>query len=79
LATDLATEAETDLLTEHPRVDVVAAELRMGTNDLCAHLRNQGIWLNPGDRVPWPVASAALEAELAAGRPWEVVRVERIR
>jgi hypothetical protein len=76
MATDRATESETDLLTEHPRVDVVANMLRMSVDVLLGHLRNQGVYMNPGDRVPLAVVFDALDAELAAGRPWDVERIE---
>jgi hypothetical protein len=76
MATDKATESETDLLTEHPRVDVVANRLRMSVDVLLGHLRNQRIDLNPGDRIPWQVAVEALQAELDAGRPWLLERIE---
>jgi hypothetical protein len=78
MATDKATESETDLLTEHPRVDVTANALRMSVDVLLGHLRHQGVWMNPGDRVPLAVVFSALYAELAEGRAWEVERIERI-
>jgi hypothetical protein len=76
MATDQATESETDLLTEHPRVDVVANNLRMSVDVFLGHLRNQGVWLNPGDRIPWVVAFEKMEAELEEGRAWQVERIE---
>ena len=76
MATDQATESVPDLLSSLTRVDVVANRLRMSVDVLLGKLRNQGVYLNPGDRVPWPVVYAALEAELAAGRPWDVERIE---
>ena len=79
MATDQATESETDLLTTHPRVDVTANRLRMSVDVLLGKLRQQGLWLNPGDRVPVQVVYDALQAELDAGRPWEPERIEWVR
>jgi hypothetical protein len=79
LATDKATESLPDTLSSLPRVDTVANRLRMSVDVLLGHLRNQGIWLNPGGRAPEPVIWAALQAELDAGRPWNIERIERAR
>jgi hypothetical protein len=48
----------------------------MSVDVFLGHLRNQGLWLNPGDRIPWVVAFEKLEAELADGRAWEPERIE---
>lgn len=72
MATDAASESLTDTLSSLPRVDVVANRLRMSVDVLLGHLRGQGIYLNPGDRVPEEVVFDALQAELDAGRPWRL-------
>jgi hypothetical protein len=76
MATDAATESLPDSLASLPRVDVVAAELRMSVDVLLGKLRAQGIYLNPGDRAPRAVVLEAMQAELDAGRPWRVERIE---
>lgn len=79
MATANATESLPDQLAVLERVDVWANRLRMSVDVLLGHLRNQGVYRNPGDRIPESVVFEALEAELVAGRPWEPERIERHR
>ncbi len=72
MATDQATESLPDTLSSLPRIDVVANDLRMSVDVLLGHLRNQGVYLNPGDRVPPTVVYDVLQAELDAGRGWQL-------
>lgn len=72
MATDQATESVVDTLSSHTRVDVWANRLHMSVDILLGHLKNQGIWLNPGDRIPREVLFGALQAELDEGRGWEL-------
>jgi hypothetical protein len=70
VATDKATESLPDRLSSVPRIDVTGADLMMPVDVLCGLLRNQGVYFNPGDRVPPQVIFDALQAELDAGRSW---------
>lgn len=66
-----------DYLSEDPLVDEIAFELRLGTGQLRTMLRNQQIYVNPGERIPRGLVFTALEAELAAGRGWKLQTLER--
>lgn len=77
MATDKNAESLPDTLSSTPRVDVVANQMKMSVDILLGKLRNQGIDLNPGDRVPWDVVLDAMQAELDAGRPWMLERIEK--
>jgi hypothetical protein len=76
MATDQATESLPDQLASLTRVDVYANRLRMSVDVLLGILRRHDVWLNPGDRVPEQVVYDAVQAELDAGRPWAVERIE---
>jgi hypothetical protein len=78
VATDQATESLPDQLSSIPRIDVTANRLRMSVDVLLGHLRNQRLDFNPGDRVPVPVVLAALQAELGAGRFWQIEQTKSV-
>jgi hypothetical protein len=78
VATDQATESLPDSLSSIPRVDVTANRLRMSVDVLLGHLRAQGLDFNPGDRVPVPVVLGALQAELNAGRFWQIEQIRSV-
>lgn len=66
-----------DYIEDDPRIEEVAKELRMSEDVLYAHLRNQGVYANHGDRLPVWVVFGALDAELEAGRSWRVEQPTR--
>lgn len=68
-----------DSLSDYPEVQRVAEWLRTPVDVLLVHLRNQDIYAGPTDRVPPDMVFAALDRELAAGRPFAVVQMERAR
>jgi hypothetical protein len=50
----------------------------MSVDVLLGHLRAQGLDFNPGDRVPVPVVLGALQAELNAGRFWQIEQIRSV-
>ncbi len=72
------TESLPDQLSSIPRIDDTALLVHTSVDALCGALRNQGLYVNPGQRVPTPIVVEALQAELDAGRSWPVMRLTRV-
>lgn len=73
------TQGEASALSSYPTVNESAYFIRISTDKLRHHLRNQGYWVNPDDRLPLWIVFDALDAELENGRWWERESLEPLK